>query len=140
MSATSSNHANILAIHEVSRECVWLRSMTQHIRESCGISSGQESPLVVHEDNAACIAQLKDEYIKGCQDRDPTQDRFRLCKIEIVSNYGVTCEDKAKRRNSGTKTKTFEENCYLLPYAVSSKEDTAYQRQLITRIRVMINS
>ncbi|GKE54960.1 hypothetical protein Tco_1490116, partial [Tanacetum coccineum] len=50
-------------------------------------------------------------------------------------NYGVICEDKAKRRNSGAKTKTFEENAYLLPYAVSSKEDTAYQRQLITRIR-----
>ncbi|GJR25028.1 hypothetical protein Tco_0973555 [Tanacetum coccineum] len=65
MSATSSNHAKILAIHEASRECVWLRSVTQHIRESCGISSGQESPTFVHEDNAACIAQLKDEYIKG---------------------------------------------------------------------------
>ncbi|GKE59424.1 hypothetical protein Tco_1498609, partial [Tanacetum coccineum] len=25
----------------------------------------QESPTVVHEDNAACIAQLKDGYIKG---------------------------------------------------------------------------
>ncbi|GJZ65849.1 retrovirus-related pol polyprotein from transposon TNT 1-94 [Tanacetum coccineum] len=61
-------------------------------------------------------------------------------RVHRCSNYEVTCEDKAKRRNSGTKTKTFEENCYLLPYAVSSKEDTAYQRQLITRIRVMINS
>nr|GEX35400.1 probable sodium/metabolite cotransporter BASS4, chloroplastic [Tanacetum cinerariifolium] len=57
-----------------------------------------------------------------------------------LGNYGVTCEDEDKRRNSGTKTNTFEENCYLLLYAVSSKEDTAYQRQLITRIRVMINS
>ncbi|GJW08287.1 ribonuclease H-like domain-containing protein [Tanacetum coccineum] len=63
--ATSSNHAKILAIHKASRECVWLRSVTQHIHESCGISSGQESSRVVHEDNAACIAQLKDEYIKG---------------------------------------------------------------------------
>ncbi|GJX29918.1 hypothetical protein Tco_0237997, partial [Tanacetum coccineum] len=51
-------------------------------------------------------------------------------------NYGVICEDEAKRRNSGAKTKTFEENSYLLPYAVSSKEDMAYQRQLITSIRV----
>ncbi|GKB52412.1 hypothetical protein Tco_0903165 [Tanacetum coccineum] len=42
MSATSSNHAEILAIHEAS----------------------QEAPTVVHEDNAACIAQLKDGYIK----------------------------------------------------------------------------
>ncbi|GJX28105.1 hypothetical protein Tco_0236184 [Tanacetum coccineum] len=56
MSATSSNHAKILAIHEAGRKCVWLRSVTQHIRKSCGISSGQESPTVVHDDNAACIA------------------------------------------------------------------------------------
>ncbi|GKE51868.1 hypothetical protein Tco_1487024, partial [Tanacetum coccineum] len=55
-------------------------------------------------------------------------------------NYGVTCEDEAKRRNLGTKTKTFEENGYLLLYAVSNKEDMEYQRQLITRIRVIINS
>ncbi|GKD22761.1 hypothetical protein Tco_1224464 [Tanacetum coccineum] len=54
----------------------------------------------------------------------------------LLCNYGVICEDKAKRRNSGAKTKTFEEYSYLLPYAVSSKEDMAYQRQLITRIRV----
>nr|GEU67133.1 putative ribonuclease H-like domain-containing protein [Tanacetum cinerariifolium] len=41
MSATSSNHAEILAIHEASRECV-----IQHICESCGISSGHEAPTV----------------------------------------------------------------------------------------------
>ncbi|GJW09120.1 hypothetical protein Tco_1571543 [Tanacetum coccineum] len=38
MSATSSNQAKILAIHEASQECVWLRT---------------------------CIAQLKGGYIKG---------------------------------------------------------------------------
>ncbi|GKA34999.1 hypothetical protein Tco_0721428 [Tanacetum coccineum] len=71
---------------------------------------------------------------------------MRMCtSVDVYSvitaiNYGVTCEDEAKRRNSGPKTKTFEENCYLLLYAVSSKEDTALQRQLITRIRVIINS
>ncbi|GJU19111.1 hypothetical protein Tco_1147077 [Tanacetum coccineum] len=40
MSATSSNHVEILAIHE-------------------------EAPTIVDEDNAACIAKLKDRYIKG---------------------------------------------------------------------------
>nr|GEX90669.1 hypothetical protein [Tanacetum cinerariifolium] len=54
-------------------------------------------------------------------------------------NYGVTYDDEAKRRNSGTKTKTFEENDYLLQYVVSSKEDTAYQRHLITRIHIITN-
>ncbi|GKE25552.1 hypothetical protein Tco_1440936 [Tanacetum coccineum] len=44
MSATSSNQAKILAIHEASQEC--------------------EAPTAVHEDNATCIAQLKGGYIK----------------------------------------------------------------------------
>ena len=36
---TLSNHDEILAIHEANRECVWLRSMTQHIRGTYGLSS-----------------------------------------------------------------------------------------------------
>ena len=27
--ATSSNHAEVIALHEASRECVWLSSVTQ---------------------------------------------------------------------------------------------------------------
>ncbi|XP_056842908.1 secreted RxLR effector protein 161-like [Raphanus sativus] len=60
---TSSNHSEILAIHEASREFVWLRSMTQHIRSDCGMTD-DKGPTVMYEDNAACIAQLKDGYIK----------------------------------------------------------------------------
>nr|GEV38172.1 retrovirus-related Pol polyprotein from transposon TNT 1-94 [Tanacetum cinerariifolium] len=59
-------------------------------------------------------------------------------KVPFPSKYGVTCEDEAKTRNSETKTKTFEENSYLLLYTVSNKEDTAYQRQLITRIHTIL--
>ncbi|KAJ9539329.1 hypothetical protein OSB04_032062 [Centaurea solstitialis] len=65
MTATSSNHAEILAIHEASRQCVWLRNVIQHIRGSCGIISDKEPLTVLYEDNAACIAQLKEGYIKG---------------------------------------------------------------------------
>ncbi|GKD39859.1 hypothetical protein Tco_1260066, partial [Tanacetum coccineum] len=60
---------------------------------------------------------------------------LRLYDDVVSSNSAVTCEDEAKRRNSGAKTMTFEENCYLLLYVISNNEDTAYQRQLITRIR-----
>ncbi|GKD89474.1 hypothetical protein Tco_1364981, partial [Tanacetum coccineum] len=35
--ATSSNHAEVITLHEASRECVWLRSMTQLIVTSCGL-------------------------------------------------------------------------------------------------------
>ena len=55
ITATSSNHAEILAIHEASRECVWLRSMTRHIQETCGLSSQKNTPTILYEDNAACI-------------------------------------------------------------------------------------
>ncbi|XP_074346840.1 secreted RxLR effector protein 161-like [Apium graveolens] len=46
MAATSSNHAELLAIHETSRECIWLRSVIQHIRKSCGLSSISDSPTL----------------------------------------------------------------------------------------------
>ena len=65
MMATSSNHSEILAIHEASRECIWLRSMIHHIQELCGLSSVKDKPTILFEDNAACIAQIKGGYIKG---------------------------------------------------------------------------
>ncbi|KAL6339966.1 hypothetical protein AAG906_038801 [Vitis piasezkii] len=65
MVATSSNHSEILAIHEASRECVWLRSMIQHIQETCGLPSINGNATVLHEDNVACIAQIKGGFIKG---------------------------------------------------------------------------
>ena len=34
---TSTNHAESLAIHEASRECVWLRIVILHIGECCGV-------------------------------------------------------------------------------------------------------
>ena len=56
MVATSSNHSEILAIHEASRECIYLRSMIQHIRESRGLSSIKGDPTILFEDNVSCIA------------------------------------------------------------------------------------
>ena len=55
MVATSSNHSEILAIHETSREYIWLRSMIQNIRESCGLFSIKGDLTILFEDNAACI-------------------------------------------------------------------------------------
>ena len=65
LTATSSNHAELIALYDAGRECVWLRSMIQHIQEECGLESIKGSPTVLYEDNAACIAQSKERYIKG---------------------------------------------------------------------------
>ncbi|XP_049414702.1 secreted RxLR effector protein 161-like [Solanum stenotomum] len=53
--ATSSNHAEIIAIHEASRECVWLRSVTQHILQLCDLSVQTKIPTILYEDNAAYL-------------------------------------------------------------------------------------
>ncbi|BBG98890.1 Disease resistance protein CC-NBS-LRR class family [Prunus dulcis] len=63
--ATSSNHSEILALHEASRECVWLRSVIHHIRSTCALPSTTDTPTILNEDNAACIAQITGGYIKG---------------------------------------------------------------------------
>jgi hypothetical protein len=63
--ATSSNHSKIIVIYEASRECLWLRSLIQHIRKKCGLSTIKDSPTILYEDNAACITQIRGGYIKG---------------------------------------------------------------------------
>ena len=50
MVATSSNHLEILIVHEASRECIWLRSMIQDIRESYRLSSIKGDPTILFED------------------------------------------------------------------------------------------
>ncbi|GJX89095.1 hypothetical protein Tco_0341109 [Tanacetum coccineum] len=62
-------------------------------------------------------------WLHGCTSRSSSlqQEAFGVISggdfAIYFRNYGVTCEDEAKRRNSGAKTKTFEENCYLPLYA-----------------------
>ncbi|XP_070665161.1 secreted RxLR effector protein 161-like [Malus domestica] len=52
--ATSSNHAEILALHEASCECFWLREVIGHIRSTSGLTSVADLPTTIFEDNAAC--------------------------------------------------------------------------------------
>ena len=55
--STSTNHSEIIALYEASRECVWLRRMINHIIQSCGIGA--------LEDNLACVTQIESGYIKS---------------------------------------------------------------------------
>ena len=78
--ATSSNHAEIIAIHEASRECVWLRSMIHLIREKCG---------TLHEDNAACITQLKGGFIKGDRTKHISPKLFYTHELQKNGDINV---------------------------------------------------
>ncbi|XP_050238254.2 secreted RxLR effector protein 161-like [Mercurialis annua] len=85
--ATSSNHAELIALHEVSRECVWLRSITQHIQESCGLPV-HKSPTALYEDNAACIAQIKKGYVKSDRTKH-IPPRFFSYTHELIKNQEI---------------------------------------------------
>ena len=52
------NHSEIIVLYEVSRECVWLRRMINHIIQSCGIGA-LETPTIIFEDNLACVTQME---------------------------------------------------------------------------------
>src|SRR6266540_956411 len=56
--ATSTNHSEIIALDEVSRERVWLRRMINHIQQSCGIGHINE-PKSIYEDNFLLLHKSK---------------------------------------------------------------------------------
>ena len=62
--ATLLNHLEIIEIHEASRECIRLRSMIQHIQESCRFLSIKDNPTTLFEDYFEYIAHIKGGYIK----------------------------------------------------------------------------
>ena len=64
MTATSTNHAELLAFHEASREAVWLRTMQEILTKQCKMNQ-KFKPTVIFEDNAACITQMNTGFIKA---------------------------------------------------------------------------
>jgi hypothetical protein len=62
--STSTNHSEIMALYEASKECVWLRRMIHHIQQTCGLNTVQ-TPTIIYEDNAACVAQVQLGYVKS---------------------------------------------------------------------------
>ena len=82
MVVTSSNHSKLLAIHEASRDCMWLRSMIQHIRDSGCLSLISNTATSLYVDNVACIAQLKGGYIKGDRTKNISPKFFHTHELQ----------------------------------------------------------
>jgi hypothetical protein len=59
--ATSTAHAEIIALYEGTRQAYALKSAMDFIGESTGLYS-ETKPIVIHEDNEACIAQVQRGY------------------------------------------------------------------------------
>ena len=64
LTATSSNHAELIALYEVSRECVWLRSMISQLQKDCDLNDTIKAPTTIYKGNDASINQVREGYIK----------------------------------------------------------------------------
>ncbi|KAK2443387.1 hypothetical protein QL285_014496 [Trifolium repens] len=113
ITATSSNHAELLSLHEASRECVWLRSLIQHIQESCGVSTERINATVIYEDNTACIAQLKEGYIKGDRTKHIYPKFFFTHDLQKNGDINIkqirSCDNLADLFTKSLPSKTFEQ-------------------------------
>ncbi|KAM3247265.1 hypothetical protein P3L10_009032 [Capsicum annuum] len=86
--AISSNHAEIIAIHEASRECVWLRSMIYLIREQYGVKY-DNLPIILYGDNASCIAHLNGGFIKGDRTKYTSLKLFYIHELQRNGDVNV---------------------------------------------------
>ncbi|GJZ86735.1 putative copia-like polyprotein [Tanacetum coccineum] len=126
--ATSSNHAEVIALHKASRECVWLRSMTQLIVTSCGLNK-EKSPTIIHEDNAACVAQMKEGYIKSDRTKHIpsryftyTQDLIKDNQIEM--KYVKSSNNSADLFTKALPTSVFRNTSMLLACGMYKRHNT----------------
>lgn len=64
LTATSSNHAEMIALYEASRETISLRNLSNHILTNCGFPP-LSKPTTLYEDNQAVVGQVSKGFIKG---------------------------------------------------------------------------
>jgi hypothetical protein len=64
VTVTSTNHSELVAFHEATREAVWLRSMDKIILSQCGLAQ-ENKPTIIFEDNIACVPQVGEGFIKS---------------------------------------------------------------------------
>lgn len=64
MVSTSSNHAEIMALYEATKEAIWLHRIRKFIMSKTGKGDGKNL-IFIGEDNAAAVTQIEAGYIKG---------------------------------------------------------------------------
>jgi len=113
LTATSSNHAELIALYEAGRECVWLRSMISHIQESCGMKTISENPTIIYEDNTACITQVSEGFIKGDRTKHLSPKLFFTHDLQKEGKVNIqqvrSCDNLADLFTKSLPSKKFEE-------------------------------
>ena len=124
--ATSSNHAEIIVIHEASRECVWVRFMIHLIREKCDLEC-DKVPTTLYENNAACIAQPKGGFIKRDKTKHISPKLFYTHELQKNGDINVqqirSSDSVAGLFTKSLPTATFKKTVHRLGMRRSKSQD-----------------
>lgn len=114
LTATSSNHVEIIALYEASRECIWLRQLIDHINKSIGKTLLQD-PTTIFEDNRPCVDQIAQGFIKGDQIK------------HIAPKFFYTHEQHGEKINvECISTKENQEDLFTKPLPPTLHKDHIY--------------
>ena len=107
LAATSSNHAELIALYEANRECVWLRSMIGKLQEDCGLNDTTRAPTIIYENNDACVNQVREGYIKETKQNTchPNYSLHMICrkmskKFNLVKTPLIYSQSHFRQSNS----------------------------------------
>lgn len=111
MVATSTNHSEIIALFEASKECMWLRRVIQHVQNTCGLNI-TPTPTIIYEDNSACVAQIQTGYVKTSLTKHISPKFFYMHELqkkeEIKVTLTKTSENLADLFTKSLPTSVFE--------------------------------
>jgi hypothetical protein len=64
VTTTSTNHSELIAFQEATREVVWFRNLHMFLITKTGLNT-PINPTIIYEDNATCVAQVGAGFIKN---------------------------------------------------------------------------
>ena len=84
----------------------------QHIRENSGLSTIINSPMILYKDNAACITQIREGYIKGDRNKHIAPKFFYTHELQKSGDIDVkqiwSCDNWADMFTKPLPTVTFK--------------------------------
>ena len=109
--STSTNHSEIIALYEASRECAWLRRMIHHILQMCGLNT-VPTPTIIYEDNAACVSQVQSGYVKSNLTKHINPKFFYAHELQKMNEVRIlhtkSCENLADLFTKSLPASSFE--------------------------------
>jgi hypothetical protein len=95
MVVTSTNHSEIIALFEATKECVWLKRVIQHVQNTCGLNMISK-PTIIYEDNSTCVAQIQTGYVKTSLMKHISPKFFYMHELEKKENIMITLAKTSK--------------------------------------------